>query len=311
MSLFENALLISYLTAAVRLTTPIGLAAMGGVLSERSGVFNIALEGMMLTGSFAAVLGAHYLGDPWLGLVAAMGAGAMVGLLLACLSVTLGANQIVSGVAINIVAFGITTFLARALLRPAGIEQVPSFQPLVIPYLSQLPLIGPVVFAQGPLVYALFLLAPILTLFLFWTPWGLALRATGDHPRAVDTAGVNVGLVRYCAVTASGVLAGMAGAFLSLGHLNLFTENMSAGRGFIALAAVIFGKWHPLGALTAAFLFGAADAFQLLIQTYNLGIPYQLPVMLPYVLALLALAGVVGRSTAPAAGGIPYRVEEA
>ncbi len=311
MSLVENALLISYLTAAVRLTTPIGLAGIGGVLSERSGVFNIALEGIMLTGSFAAVLGAHYLGDPWLGLVVAMGAGALVGLLLAYLSVTLGANQIVSGVAINLFAFGMTTFLARALLRPAGIEQVPSFHPLVVPYLSRIPLVGPVFFSQNPLVYALFVLAPVLAVFLFRTPWGLALRATGEHPRAVDTAGVNVGLVRYCAVTASGVLAGMAGAFLSLGHLNLFTENMSAGRGFIALAAVIFGKWHPMGALVAAFLFGAADAFQLLIQTYNLGIPYQLPVMLPYVLALLALAGVVGRSTAPAAGGIPYRAEEA
>jgi simple sugar transport system permease protein len=309
-NLLENVLVLSYLTAAVRLTTPIGLAALGGVLSERSGIFNIALEGMMLSGALAGVLGSHYFGSPWAGVGAAVVVGALVGVLLAYLSVTLGANQIVSGVAINLFAFGFTTFLARTLLRPAGIEQVPAFQPLAFPVLAELPVLGPVFFQQSPLVYLLLLLGPVLTVFLFRTPWGLGLRATGEHPRAADTAGLNVAQIRYGAVIASGMLAGTAGAFLSLGHLNLFTENMSAGRGFIALAAVIFGKWHPLGALAAAFLFGAADAFQLLIQTYNLGIPYQLPVMLPYVLALLALAGLVGQTTPPAAAGIPYRPEE-
>ncbi|MDQ7827534.1 MAG: ABC transporter permease [Armatimonadota bacterium] len=310
MSPLEYVLVLSYLTATVRLTTPIGLAAMGGVLSERSGVFNIALEGMMLFGALTGVLGSHYWGSPWAGTAAAAGVGAVLGLLLAYLSVTLGANQIVSGVALNLFAFGCTTFLARVLLRPAGIEQVPAFQPLVVPYLADLPLIGPVLFRQTPLVYAALVLAPALTLFLFRTPWGLGLRAVGEHPRAADTAGLKVAQMRYGAVVASGMLAGTAGAFLSLGHLNLFTENMSAGRGFIALAAVIFGKWHPLGALGAALLFGAADAFQLLIQTYNLGVPYQVPVMLPYLLALLALTGLVGRMAPPAAAGTPYRAEE-
>ena len=311
MMLLESALLLTYLTAAVRLATPIGLAALGGVLSERSGVFNIALEGMMLSGALAGVLGSHYLGGPWAGLLVAMMSGALVGVLLAYLSVSLGANQIVSGVAINLFALGITTFLARILLRPAGIEQVPAFQPVAIPILHRIPVLGPVVFGQGPLVYLMLFVAPVLTVFLFRTPWGLALRAIGEHPRAADTAGINVSLARYAAVTASGLLAGTAGAFLSLSHLNLFTENMSAGRGFIALAAVIFGKWHPLGAIGAAFLFGAADAFQLLVQTFDLGIPYQLPVMLPYVLALLAMGGLIGRSAAPAAAGTPYRAEEA
>jgi simple sugar transport system permease protein len=245
-----------------------------------------------------------------MGLVAAMMAGGIIGLLLAYLSVTLGASQIVSGVAINVLAFGMTTFLDRTLLRPAHIEQVPAFHMVAVPYLSNLPFLGHVIFTQTPLVYFMLILAPLLTVFLFRTPWGMALRAVGEMPRAADTAGVNIALTRYLAVGASGLLAGMAGAFLALGHLNLFAENMSAGRGFIALAAVIFGKWHPLGALGAAFLFGAADAFQLLVQTYKLGIPYQFPLMLPYVLALLDLAGLVGRSTDPAASGQPYRAEE-
>ena len=310
MNIVENALVLSYLASAIRLTTPIGLAAMGGVLSERSGVINIALEGMMLSSALAAVLGSHYLAGPWMGLLAAMLAGAAIGVLLAYLSVTLGANQIVAGVALNLVALGMTTFLDRTLLRPAHIEQVPAFHLVAIPFLSSLPFFGRIVFTQTPLVYIMLILSPALTVFLFRTPWGLALRAVGEVPRAADTAGINIVLTRYLAVGASGVFSGMAGAFLSLGHLNLFAENMSAGRGFIALAAVIFGKWHPLGALGAAFLFGAADAFQLLVQTYKLGIPYQFPVMVPYVFALLALVGLVGRSTPPAASGQPYQVEE-
>lgn len=294
----------------MRLTTPIGLSAIGAVLSERSGVLNIGLEGMMLSGALAGVLGSHYLGGPWMGLGTAVAAGVLIGLLLGYLSVSLGASQIVAGVAINLLAFGLTTFLDRSLLRPAGIEQVAAFHPVPVPYLVNLPLVGRALFMQNPLVYLMILLAPALTIFLFRTPWGLALRAAGENPRAADAAGISISRVRYLAVTASGAFAGMGGAFLSLGYLNLFTENMSAGRGFIALAAVIFGKWHPLGALGAAFLFGAADAFQLLAQTYNLAIPYQFPLMLPYVLTILALAGVVGRSTAPAAEGQPYRGEE-
>ncbi len=311
MGILDNPLLLFYLASAVRLTTPIGLAASGAVISERSGVINIGLEGMMLTGAFVAVVGSHYLGGPWMGLLAGASAGALTGLLLAYPSIRLGASQIVVGVAINLLAFGLTTFGERTLLRPAGIERVPGFHPIALPYLSGLPLLGPTVFTQNALVYLMILLGVALTVFLFRTPWGLAVRAVGENPKAADTAGVNVALTRYAAVATSGMFAGMAGAFLSLGHLNLFTENMTAGRGFIALAAVIFGKWNPLGALAAAFLFGAADAFQLLVQTYNLGIPYQFPLMLPYVLALLALAGVVGRSTAPAAAGVPYRVADA
>jgi ABC-type uncharacterized transport system permease subunit len=292
------------------MATPIGLAAMGGVLSERSGVLNIGLEGMMLTGALAGAMGSHFLGGPWMGTLAALVAGAALGVVLAYLTVTLGANQIVTGVGINLFALGFTTFVERVVLRPAGIEAVPSFAQLAAPGLRAIPLLGPLLTNLTPLVLVAIVIAPILAVFLYRTPWGLALRATGEAPRAVDTAGVSVFLVRYIAVAASGALAGMGGAFLSLGQLNLFSENMTAGRGFIALAAVILGKWNPVGALAAAFLFGAAEALQLFVQSYGLGVPYQIPTMLPYVLALAVLAGFVSRAIPPAAEGIPYQQEE-
>lgn len=309
MTLLENAVLISFLTAAVRLTVPIALAGLGEMLAERSGVLNIGLEGIMLSAAFTGVIGSHYFGGPWIGLLFGLAAGLAIGSFLAYLSVSLNTNQVVAGVAINLLAFGLTTFLARIYLR--GVDAVPAFHPIAIPVLAKLPVLGPVLFTQTLFVYGLMALVPGLAIFLFRTPWGLALRAAGEHPRAVETAGINVVLVRHIAVIASAVLAALGGCFLSLAHLNLFTENMSAGRGFIALAAVIFGKWHPVGVLGAALLFGLADALQLIIQTYNLGIPYQLPVMLPYVLSLLALSGIVGRAIPPAATGLAYRAEEA
>lgn len=308
MTLLENAVLISFLTAAVRLTTPVAFAALGEVLAERAGVLNIGLEGIMLSAAFTAVVGSHYFGGAWAGLAFAVSTGVVIGVVVAYLTIALNSSQVVVGVAVNILAFGLTTFLARIYLR--GVQAAPAFQPFPIPILARLPLLGPVLFTQTPFVYALMLLVPALTVFLFRTPWGLALRGAGEHPRAVETAGVNVIALRHIAVVTCSVLAAVGGCFLSLAQLNLFTENMSAGRGFIALAAVIFGKWHPVGVLGATLLFGSADALQLIIQTYSLGIPYQLPVMLPYVLALLALSGVVGRAVPPAAAGLPYQAEE-
>ncbi len=304
-------LVVEFLAATVRMATPLGFAAVGGVFSERSGVFNIALEGLMLVGAFAAVMGSHWSGDPWLGLALAALAGGGLAVVHAAACVSFGANQIVSGVALNLLALGGTTYLNRALLRAAEVERVAAFEMLPIPGLSRIPVLGPVLFQQTVLVYLMLGLVPLAALLLFKTPWGLAVRAVGEYPRAADTAGLSVAGIRYTCVILSGVLAGMGGAFLSIAHVNLFTENMSAGRGFIALTAVIFGKWHPVGAVAACLIFGAADALQLRIQTYNLGIPYQLPVMLPYVLALLAMSGLVGRSPAPAAAGIAYRKEEA
>jgi simple sugar transport system permease protein len=304
------ALAVDFLAATVRMATPLGYAAVGGVFSERAGVFNIALEGMMLTGAFAAVVGSYWAGDPWAGLVLAGLAGAALAAVHAMAAVSFGANQIVVGLAINLIALGATTYLNRDLIRAQAIVRVPAFEPLGLPGLAQLPVVGPVLFRQPAPVYLLAILVVAATIILFRTPAGLAVRAVGEYPRAVDTAGLPVAGIRYACVIASGAMAGLGGAFLSIAHVNLFTENMSAGRGFIALTAVIFGKWHPVGALAACFLFGAADAFQLRIQAYDLGIPYQVPVMMPYLLALLVMSGVVGRSPAPAAAGIPYRKEE-
>ncbi len=310
MNWFDGALLQDWLAASVRMTTPIALAAFGGLLSERSGVFNIALEGMLLTGAFAAAAGGYFAGDVRVGIVLAILAGAVVALVHAVVSISIGANQVVSGVALNLIALGLTTLLARVYLKPGIVPRVPSIATVTIPYLSDLPIVGRVFFDQTAIVYVMYLLAPVLVLVLFRTSIGLAIRATGEHPRAAETAGLNVYAIRYACVVMSGVLASLGGAFLSVGQVSMFTEGMTAGRGFIALAAVIFGKWHPVGALGAAFLFGLADAFQLRMQVMNLGIPYQLPVVLPYLLALSAIAGVVGRSIAPLALGVPYRRED-
>jgi general nucleoside transport system permease protein len=304
------ALVIDFLAATVRMATPLGYAAVGGVFSERSGVFNIALEGMMLAGAFAAVMGSHWAGDPWAGLALAAAAGAALGAVHAAAAVSFGANQIVVGLAINLMALGATTYLNRVLIRAQEILRVPAFEPVALPGLSQLPVLGPALFRQPLPVYLLAGLIGVAAYVLFKTPAGLAVRAVGEYPRAVDTAGLPVAGIRYACVIVSGAMAGLGGAFLSVAHVNMFTENMSAGRGFIALAAIIFGKWHPVGAMAACLLFGAADAFQLRVQAYALGIPYQIPVMMPYLLALLVMSGLVGRSPAPAAAGIPYRKEE-
>lgn len=310
MGAFDWNFLQDWLAASVRMATPIALAAFGGLVSERSGVFNIALEGMLLTGAFAAAAGAYYSGDVRIGIILAVLAGALVALVHAVVTVSAGANQIVSGVAINLIALGLTTLLARVYLKPGTVARVPSLSTVPIPGLGNLPVVGKVLFDQTVIVYFMYLLAPVLVFVLFRTTWGLAIRATGEYPRASETAGLNVYAIRYACVVTSGMLASLGGAFLSVGQVNMFTEGMTAGRGFIALAAVIFGKWHPIGALGAAFLFGAADAFQLRVQVLNLGIPYQLPVVLPYVLALLAVGGVVGHSVTPAAIGMPYRRED-
>lgn len=297
-----------YLVASLRLAVPLGFAALGGLYSERAGVLNIALEGMLLTGAFASAAATFFTDNVWLGVLASLVAGGLVGLLHALLCVSLQVNQLVSGLAINLVTAGLTSFLAR-LVFSGGAQRLPGIEAISIPGLVNLPIFGPLLFNQDVLVYLLVLLVVFTTYFLFYTNPGLTLRAVGEYPRSADTAGISVQLVRYLSVTMSGCLAGLGGAYLALVQVKFFAEGMSAGKGFIAIAALIFGMWHPVGTTLACLLFGATEALQLRIQAYGANIPYQFLVMLPYASALLALVGLAGKSTPPAALGVPYQKE--
>ncbi|MBI1881485.1 MAG: ABC transporter permease [Chloroflexi bacterium] len=309
--------LAGLLHATIRLSTPLLFAAMGGLFSERSGVINIALEGKMLLGALTGFMIAYSTGNPWLGLVGAMLAGAIVALLFAYVTITLGADQIVTAVAINLIMVGVTGVVFR-LMKAAnsGSLSAPTFPTWNIPFLSDIPFIGSLLFGHLPLVYLAFLLVPLSSFVFYRTTWGLSVRAVGEHPRAADTLGVKVPLVRYLCVIWSGMMAAAGGVVLSIGFNSTFIEGMTAGRGFIAFSAIVFGKWTPLGALLASLLFGFADAFQLRIQSGILAplgipeIPYQFPVMLPYVVTLVALF-FTGKMHWPAAAAIPYKREEA
>ncbi len=308
------------LNATIRLTTPLLLAAMGGLFCERSGVINIALEGKMLLGALVGFIVAFATGSPWLGLLAAMLAGIIVALLFAYVTVTLGADQIVTAVAVNLMMVGLTGVIFR-LLKTAhsGSISAPSFQNWPIPVLSDIPLIGPLFFNHLPLVYGAFLLIPIAHFVLYRTTWGLSVRAVGEHPRAADTLGVKVLRVRYLSILWSGAMAAAGGVVLSIGHNSTFIENMTAGRGFIAFSAIVFGKWTAIGTALASLLFGFTDAFQLRMQAGILNplfdllgieeVAYQFPVMLPYVVTLVALF-FTGKTFWPAAAAIPYHREE-
>lgn len=300
------AYLSDYLSASLRLSVPLAFAALGGLFSERSGVLNIGLEGMLLTGAFVSAATVFYTGNVWVAILAALIAGGLVGLLHAYLCVTLRADQLVSGLAINLSAAGLTAFLSRLVFNSKTSQPLQGLDPIAIPGLSQLPIVGSLLFNQDPLVYLLLLLVPLSTYLLFKTSLGLTLRAVGEYPRAAETAGVSVSFVRYLSVVLSGCLASLGGAYLVLVHVKFFMEDISAGKGFIALAALIFGRWQPINTVLACVLFGATEALQLRIQAFGLNIPYQFLVMLPYVIALLALIGLAGKSTPPAALGVPY-----
>jgi simple sugar transport system permease protein len=306
-ALLDPAQLADLLATTLRLAVPVIFAALGGLLSERSGIYNVALEGMMLNGAFGAAAGAFWGGSALTGLLLGLLVGALTGLLLAALSVSLKVNQIVAGIAINLLAGGLTAFLARQVFGMGATTQaLPGFEPFPIPLLADLPVIGPVLFQQDILVYAMYLVVPLAHLFLFHTPQGLEVRAIGESPSAADTAGVPVYRVRYLCVIASGALAALGGAYLVLAQVHLFTEHMSAGKGFIALAALILGRWSPLATLAACLLFGFCDALQLRLQFANPQVPYQIFVILPYVASILALVLLHGRVRPPAAVGLAY-----
>ena len=295
---------------ALRDAALLSLPALGGVISERSGVVNIAMEGMMLTGAFFAVVAALAWNNAFLAVLVAVLAGGLMALIHAVISIRFNADQIISGFAINIAAIGLTTFLNAKLSNFQGLPQVSSGGrlPVVnIPVLSDIPFFGEVLFQQNIIVYVALALLVVVNVVLFRTRLGLRLRAVGEHPQAADTAGINVYRLRYGAVIVSGLLSGLAGAFLSIGIANIFNDNMTGGRGYIALAAMIFGKWTPWGAFVACVIFGLGDALG--ASSSALSVPLYFLQMAPYVLVLIVLAGLVGRSTPPAADGIPYTPE--
>lgn len=296
-------LIATLLATTLRVATPLTLGALGGLFCERSGVVNIAIEGMMLMGAFSAYVAGAASGSLWVGLLAAIVSAGLLAALHAVISISFRVDQIISGTVVNILAFGITGFFYDqyfARNAPTG-GSVPIIS---IPILQDIPVFGRL-FQQQPVVWIALLLVAVTHFVLFFTRWGLRTRAVGEHPRAADTVGVNVFRVRYTNVIIGGAIAGLGGAYL-IAEVSVFSPGMTIGRGFIALAALIFGKWTPLGAWGAALLFGFTQAVQINIQQCGVNFPAQIIGMLPYVVTIVVLAGVVGRSTPPAAVGVPY-----
>ncbi|MFL6211686.1 MAG: ABC transporter permease [Pyrinomonadaceae bacterium] len=284
---------IGIIYSTIRTATPLLLAALGGLYSERAGVINIALEGLMLAGAFTAAVVTHYTHSPWLGLAAGVGAGVFVAGIHAVVCVRFKAEQVVSGMAINILMLGVPALLSGAFFESTGAT-------------PQIPL--PELLRRAPILIA-FALVPLTWYVLYRTPFGLRLRAVGENPEAADAAGISVARIRYAGVLLSGALAAIGGAYLSIGQSSLFTRNMTAGRGFIALAALIFGKWRPFQTMLACLLFGFADALSTQMQGV-VQIPVQFIQSIPYVLTMIVLAGFIGLSRAPRALGVPYQKEK-
>lgn len=297
---------VSMLADGIRLATPIALGALAGILCERAGVVNIGIEGMMLVGAGIGFTASLYAQNSAIGLLVAVLAAMVMAALHAVLSISFKVDQIISGTVINILAVGITGFTRRSFLlnNPFGAPSV--YSPIKIPVLADIPVLGPVLFSHQPLVYTMLILVLVVQIYLFYTKWGLRHRSVGEHPRAADTLGIKVIRTRYLAVLAAGAIAGLGGAWFSLETVGSFDDLMTGGKGFIALAAMIFGNWNPIGAFFGALLFGFADALQIKLQILETGIPYQFIGMLPYVLTMIVLAGVIGKTSPPAADGIPY-----
>ncbi len=293
-----------FVAQTVRISVPYTMAAVGATFSERGGVVNIALEGMLLVGAFAAVLGTHLTGSPWAGLACALTASALLALVHALVAVTLRADQIISGVALNLFAVGVTKFLLKLVFGSSSNSSRVDGLPQLSSTLGQVPAVGTLL--ANPLIVAAVVLVVGGHVVLFRTRFGLRLRAVGEHPAAADTAGLSVAGLRYAGVVISGIFAGLGGAWLAF-EQHSFTDGMSSGRGYIALAAMIVGKWTPFGAAAACVLFAAAETLQIVLQGGR--IPAQFLQMLPYAITVVVLAGFIGRATPPAADGVPYRKE--
>ncbi len=289
---------------------PITLAALSGVLCERSGVVNIGIEGMMLSGAFMSALIGSVMQSYWWGLIAALLAGGLMAGLLAVMAIKYKVDQIVAGTAINILATGLTSyFSSRYLQANTALNSPPTFSKIALPLLGKIPIVGPALFTHTLLVYLTVILVFAIFVMLFYTRWGLRTRAVGEHPRAADTLGINVFVMRYVNVIMGGMVAGLGGAYLVLSSVARFDELMTAGKGFIGLAAMIFGNWNPIGAFGSSLIFGFADALQTKLAISAVPIPSQFLLMAPYLVTMIVLAGVVGESRPPAADGQPYEKE--
>ena len=296
------------LVGTVSLSVPLIFGALGGVLSERVGVVNIAIEGQLLAGAFSSAVVASATGNPYLGLVAAAVAGTLVSFVLASFSIKYFVDQVIVGVVLNVLVIGLTSFLFSQVLsaNPQMLNTPPRFPKIDIPLLSEIPIIGPMLFRQTIIVYVMYVAVFLVWYGMFHTRWGLRLRSVGEHPQAADTVGINVGRQRFWNVSLAGAIAGFGGAYFTLGLVGSFGKEMTAGMGFIALAAVIFGRWHPIYATLAALLFGFATSLQNVLGIVGSPVPSEFMLMLPYVITIFAVAGLVGVSRPPAADGKPY-----
>nr|WP_208405577.1 ABC transporter permease [Cellulomonas uda] len=300
--------LTGLLQGSLFLAIPLVFGALAGTLCERSGIVNVAIEGQLLAGAFLAAVVASITQSAYAGLVAAPIAGALVGALLVLFSIRYVVNQIIVGVVLNVLVVGVTSYLFSTVLKndAATFNSPPKLQTIDIPLLSQIPVVGPVLFRQTALVYIMYVVVALLQIFLFRSRWGLRLRSVGEHPKAADTVGIKVNRTRMRATLLGGAVAGLGGAFFTVAAGLAFGKEMTGGKGFIALAAMILGRWNPVGALAAALLFGFSDNLQVVLGIIGTPIPSQIMLMTPYVVTIFAVAGLVGRVRPPAAEGIPY-----
>jgi simple sugar transport system permease protein len=299
--------LVGLLQSTLLRSVPITFGALAGVLCERAGVVNIAIEGMLLSAAFMGSFVGSATHNLWIGMLAGAVIGGFLGWILAALSIRYLVNQVIGGIAINLFAVGITGFLsARVLEQYQELNNPGRFGPIAIPGLANIPIIGPVLFQNNVFVYIMFALIALIYFGLFYTRWGLRVRAVGEHPRAADTVGIRVLFTRYRNVVLGGIVAGIGGAYFTLGSVGRFDENMTAGRGYIGLAAMIFGRWNPVGAFLAALLFGFADSLQTKLSILNVPIPSDFLLMAPYLVTIVVVATAGKRSRAPAADGLPY-----
>jgi len=303
---------VGFFTALIRIATPLIFATIGELFTERAGVLNLGIEGIMLLTAMTGFSAAYFSGNLWIGILAAMLTGALAGVLMGLMTVTLGLSQHVSGVGVTLFCSGLAFFFYRLIFgQPSTPPNIVSFKPVPVPLLSDIPFVGPVLFNQTALVYGAYILVPLAAFVLFRTPWGLNLRTVGENPHAADSAGVSVAWKRYQALMLSGALMGVAGAYLSMAQFNAFTFGVISGRGWVCIALVVFGLWSPWRSAAGALLFAAIDALQLRLQASSaIDIPYQLFLMLPFVLTIVAMAAVSRNARAPAALLKPFHKEE-